>query len=98
MRWLDNKIEDKIYMIQRIVDLKNIDAESVEKDWWVTAVLKVLFGMSMAKYMYFKGGTSLSKGWNLIDRFRKILISLYIVTSSLRFNIKNALNVRITIK
>lgn len=78
MRWLDNKIEDKIYMIQRIVDLKNIDAESVEKDWWVTAVLKVLFGMSMAKYMYFKGGTSLSKGWNLIDRFSEdIDIALY---------------------
>lgn len=42
---------------------------AVEKDWWVTMTLKAL---SMTRYfslMSFKGGTSLSKGWNLIRRF-----------------------------
>jgi hypothetical protein len=32
-------------------------------------VLKVLFETSCAEYLVFKGGTSLSKGWNLIKRF-----------------------------
>ena len=32
-------------------------------------VLKALFNTSFAGNMVFKGGTSLSKGWNLIERF-----------------------------
>jgi len=35
----------------------------------VTEVLKSLFKMSCSDYLLFKGGTSLSKGWNLINRF-----------------------------
>lgn len=41
----------------------------VEKDWWVTMVLKALSVTRYFKLMSFKGGTSLSKGWNLIKRF-----------------------------
>lgn len=65
-------------MVNQVSDAKNIDPESVEKDWWVTMVLKAVFGMSIAKYAFFKGGTSLSKGWNLINRFSEdIDIALY---------------------
>lgn len=42
--------------------------KAIEKDWWVTLVLKALFELSYANYFIFKGGTSLSKGWNLISR------------------------------
>lgn len=57
---------------------KEISATAVEKDWWVTAILKVLFSLSPAKYMFFKGGTSLSKAWGVIDRFSEdIDIALY---------------------
>ncbi|MBD5353282.1 MAG: nucleotidyl transferase AbiEii/AbiGii toxin family protein [Bacteroides sp.] len=42
---------------------------AVEKDWWVTMVLKALSTTRYFKLMSFKGGTSLSKGWNLINRF-----------------------------
>jgi predicted nucleotidyltransferase component of viral defense system len=41
----------------------------VEKDWWVVQTLAVIFSMDCAKALIFKGGTSLSKGWNLIQRF-----------------------------
>jgi predicted nucleotidyltransferase component of viral defense system len=41
----------------------------VEKDWWVVQTLRIIFGMDFAKHLVFKGGTSLSKGWKLIDRF-----------------------------
>lgn len=41
----------------------------VEKDFWVTAILQAVFTLPMAGHLVFKGGTSLSKGWKLIDRF-----------------------------
>ena len=44
-------------------------AVAVEKDWWVTAVLRALFALPYAKDLSFKGGTSLSKCYNLIERF-----------------------------
>ncbi|MCZ2355303.1 MAG: nucleotidyl transferase AbiEii/AbiGii toxin family protein [Bacteroidia bacterium] len=40
-----------------------------EKDWWVVHTLAVIFSMDCANALIFKGGTSLSKGWNLIQRF-----------------------------
>ena len=42
---------------------------SVEKDVWITAVLRALFALPYAEHLSFKGGTSLSKCYNLIERF-----------------------------
>lgn len=42
---------------------------SIEKDWWVTQVLKALHTLPYAEHFAFKGGTSLSKCWYLIARF-----------------------------
>jgi predicted nucleotidyltransferase component of viral defense system len=45
-------------------------ASSVEKDYWVCYALRHLFNMpELAGHLTFKGGTSLSKAWGLIDRF-----------------------------
>ncbi|MCA0427888.1 MAG: nucleotidyl transferase AbiEii/AbiGii toxin family protein [Bacteroidetes bacterium] len=46
-----------------------IPAMAVEKDWWVVRTLELVFSSSIAKATVFKGGTSLSKAWGLIDRF-----------------------------
>ena len=42
---------------------------AVEKDWWVVYTLALIFSMDSAPALIFKGGTSLSKGWGLIQRF-----------------------------
>ncbi|MFA7445728.1 MAG: nucleotidyl transferase AbiEii/AbiGii toxin family protein [Flavobacteriaceae bacterium] len=42
---------------------------AAEKDWWVVQTLAVIFSMDCANALIFKGGTSLSKGWNVIQRF-----------------------------
>ena len=43
---------------------------SIEKDFWVCWTLKELFNLSeWGKTLTFKCGTSLSKGWKLIERF-----------------------------
>lgn len=44
------------------------DQRFVEKDYWVTTVLRLVVDELPDKTI-FKGGTSLSKGWKLIDRF-----------------------------
>lgn len=77
-RWIDASDADRQQSAYIIAAENNIGVGAIEKDWWVTAILKVLFSLSPAKYMLFKGGTSLSKGWNLIDRFSEdIDIALY---------------------
>lgn len=43
--------------------------EFVEKDYWITLVLSRLANSKHVDKSVFKGGTSLSKGSNLIDRF-----------------------------
>lgn len=42
---------------------------SIEKDFWVTEILNILFLLPYADKMVFKGGTSLSKVWGVIRRF-----------------------------
>lgn len=44
-------------------------AQVIEKDFWVTVILQAVFALPISEYLVFKGGTSLSKGWKLIERF-----------------------------
>ena len=47
----------------------DIKLEFVEKDYWITLVLSRLAKNKYVDESVFKGGTSLSKGYNLIERF-----------------------------
>jgi len=48
----------------------NLPGAAVEKDFWVCWVLKQLFGSTeLSPQLLFKGGTSLSKCYGLIERF-----------------------------
>lgn len=47
----------------------DIKLEFVEKDYWITLVLSCLAKSKYVEESVFKGGTSLSKGYNLIERF-----------------------------
>ena len=70
MKFIDLSKEDRIDILDRVSSKLNIrQREVIEKDWWVTAVLRALFDLPYAKHLSFKGGTSLSKCWNLIARF-----------------------------
>lgn len=46
-----------------------LDPQIIEKDWWVTAVLRAVFSLPYSESLSFKGDTSLSKCWKLIERF-----------------------------
>lgn len=70
MKYIDLSKEDRVDILDRVSSELNIrQREVIEKDWWVTAVLRVMFSLPYANHLSFKGGTSLSKCWHLIDRF-----------------------------
>jgi hypothetical protein len=61
--------QSKIDVINQTVVRKKLPPEAIEKDVWVTAVLRSLFALPYSEQISFKGGTSLSKCWNVIERF-----------------------------
>jgi len=67
LTYLSEKQQLDIYALTH--DKTGISQVVLEKDWWVTAVLRALFALPYAKHLSFKGGTSLSKCYNLIERF-----------------------------
>ena len=54
---------------EKIAKTLKIVPQAVEKDVWVTAILRALFALPYSENLSFKGGTSLSKCYNLINRF-----------------------------
>ena len=57
-------------LFQETATRRGVSAAVIEKDFWVCWVLKQLFADAvLGTRLVFKGGTSLSKVYNLIDRF-----------------------------
>lgn len=68
--WLNNELVDRLAMLQQTETTHpGINQVAIEKDWWVTVTLKALFQTDCREWLIFKGGTSLSKGFNIIERF-----------------------------
>jgi predicted nucleotidyltransferase component of viral defense system len=67
--WFQYNNDEKLVMLQQTAASKNIVEQAVEKDWWVSTVLMALSKTSWVDFLQFKGGTSLSKAWKLINRF-----------------------------
>ena len=61
--------EQKLSVLNQVNVKNGQDLQTIEKDRWVTQVLRVLFSQPYAEHLSFKGGTSLSKAWNIIERF-----------------------------
>ena len=60
---------NKINIFSEVATRKALPPVAIEKDWWVAVVLRALFSLPYAEHLSLKGGTSLSKCWNLIARF-----------------------------
>lgn len=61
--------KDRINILTQVGIKKKLSLLAIEKDWWVTMTLRALFACECSNHIVFKGGTSLSKAWNLIERF-----------------------------
>lgn len=62
----------------------------VEKDYWITLVLSRLATSKYVSESVFKGGTSLSKGFNLIERFSED-VDIAIISDMLKQAMKSKL-------
>ncbi|MDR1452767.1 MAG: nucleotidyl transferase AbiEii/AbiGii toxin family protein [Candidatus Margulisbacteria bacterium] len=61
---------ERLEMFLNTANKLKIQPAMVEKDFWVYAVLDRIFGdEELARVLCFKGGTSLSKAFHLIERF-----------------------------
>lgn len=69
MKFIDIPADRQRQAINNVALKTELPPSSIEKDWWVTQVLKTLHTLPYAEHIAFKGGTSLSKCWNLIARF-----------------------------
>ena len=68
--WIHNDLVDRMAMLQQSEnDHPGINQVAIEKDWWVTVVLKALSLTECRESLLFKGGTSLYKGFRLVERF-----------------------------
>ena len=67
--WYHIPRQTKINAYTQVSEDMGMAPYAVEKDWWVVKILSAIFEMEVGKSMVFKGGTSLSKAWGLIERF-----------------------------
>lgn len=69
MMWIDLKEKQKVQILEQLGAERGLPAFVIEKDWWVCILLKAVFQSKYADSIIFKGGTSLSKAYHLIERF-----------------------------
>ena len=70
LKFLKNSLEDIDDVIVDVATSMKLPEVIIEKDLYVSYILDYLFSRSEFKnYFEFKGGTSLSKGYGLINRF-----------------------------
>ncbi len=77
-------------LIIRTAEYFSLSEEIIEKDYFVSLFLKRIAEAN--PNIVFKGGTSLSKAYQLIERFLRILICLIllrIMVPLLKANVKN---------
>ena len=62
-----HEMTDARDLLRTVADERGLPPAVVEKDYWV---MHCLWGLKEKGFSFeMKGGTSLSKGWNIIDRF-----------------------------
>ncbi len=69
MNWLNLPKNKQQELFKQLSVKTGIQPQAIEKDAWVTLVLRIIFGTQISEYLVFKGGTSLSKAYKLIQRF-----------------------------
>jgi predicted nucleotidyltransferase component of viral defense system len=69
MRYFELTREQQLLLLNEAHKTTKLSEVVIEKDEWVTAVIRALFSLPYAEHLLFKGGTSLSKCWHIIERF-----------------------------
>jgi hypothetical protein len=73
LAFLELPAEERRLYIEQAAIRRNVSPVILEKDFWVSWLLGILFESEFAGSLVFKGGTSLSKVFGVIDRFSEDL-------------------------
>jgi hypothetical protein len=70
MALLRNAPDDFVALVERVAQQLDYPVAFVERDYWITEILRSIAKpiLDVDARVVFKGGTSLSKGWRLIQR------------------------------
>ena len=68
MKFIELSQEQQRIVFTQASAQTGININLAENDWWICQVLSALYKLPSAEHTSFKGGTSLSKCWKLIDR------------------------------
>lgn len=68
-KWYTISNREKEIAYRQVADELGLPVHVIEKDWWVVQTLSLVFQTEIGSHLVFKGGTSLSKSWNIIHRF-----------------------------
>lgn len=69
LQFLGLPADERRFYIEQASLRRNLSPVILEKDFWVCWLLAILFTSKFADVLVFKGGTSLSKVFGVIDRF-----------------------------
>ncbi len=67
--WLSLSIKRQFDLFNLLSAKTGLQPQAIEKDAWVSLILRLIFKTNFAEHLVFKGGTSLSKAYQLIERF-----------------------------
>lgn len=67
--WFKLSEADRRIIINQVSTKTGLLPVAVEKDLWVMIALQAIFSTEIGPHLVFKGGTSLSKAWGIIERF-----------------------------
>lgn len=73
LQFLDLAADERRLYIDQAATQRNLSGVILEKDFWVSWLLAILFNSEFAGSLVFKGGTSLSKVFGVIDRFSEVI-------------------------
>src|ERR1700691_5668740 len=69
LSFLELPADERRLYIEQGATRRNVSPVILEKDFWVCWLLGILFESECADWLVFKGGTSLSKVFGVIERF-----------------------------
>ncbi len=83
--WFNLPEKERVIIINQVSEQSGLIPAVIEKDLWVMIALRAIFNTEIKNHLVFKGGTSLSKAWKIIERFSED-IDLAIDRSFFGFN------------
>jgi hypothetical protein len=66
--WHKISKREKLEIFNKIALRNEISSNDVEKDWWITETIHLIFQTRLSSHLSLKGGIAFNKAWNLHEK------------------------------